>query len=67
MLLVLTDLHKNANYREFVIQFDISDAGTIKLKDLCSRAVKYYQNTNDSWGFNVTPAEHRGNKHDKGK
>ena len=64
---VLNALQKTANYREFVIQFDTSDAGTIKLKDLCSRAVKYYQNTNESWGFHVTPAEHRDNKHDKSK
>ena len=62
---VLTALHKNPNYREFVIQFDTTDAGTNKLKDLCGRAVKYFQNTHESWGFNVTPAEHRGNKHDQ--
>jgi len=64
---VLTALHKNPNYREFVIQFDTTDAGTIKLKDLCGRAVKYFQNTHESWGFNVTSAEHRGNKHDQSK
>jgi len=39
---VLTALQKTAIYREFVIHFDTSDAGTIKLKDLCSRAVNYY-------------------------
>jgi hypothetical protein len=64
---VLNAVHKTANYREFVMLFDTSDAGTIKLKYLCSRAVKYYQNTDESCGFNVTPAEHRGNKHDKSK
>jgi len=36
---VLTALHENPNYRDFVIQFDTTDAGTIKLKDLCGRAV----------------------------
>ena len=48
---VLTALQKTASYREFVIQFDTSDAGTIKLKDLCSRAVKYYQNTHEIGGL----------------
>jgi hypothetical protein len=64
---VLTAVHKNPNYLQFVIQFDTTDAGTIKVKDLCGRAVKYFQNTHESWGFNVTPAEHRGNKHDQSK
>jgi hypothetical protein len=62
----LTALQKTDNYRQFVIQFDTSDTGTIKLKELCSKAVKYYQNTHEGWGFNVTQAEYRGNKHDKG-
>ena len=63
---VLAALQKTDNYRQLVIQFDTSDAGTIKLKDLCSRTVKYFQNTHEGSGFNVTEAEYRGNKHDKG-
>jgi len=63
--LVLAALQKTDNYRQLIIQFDTSDAGSIKLKDLCSRTVKYFQNTHEGWGFNVTRAEYRGNRHDK--
>jgi hypothetical protein len=64
---LLQAFQQNPHYRQFVIQYQTAEPGTIKLKDLCSKAVKYWETTHDGWAWNVSAEEHRGKKHDDAK